>query len=299
MRYNLIDIRLFVAVADAANVSKGAAACFMAPSTASLRIKHLEEALEVELFEREPRGVKLTRAGHVMLEHCRRCLAELEQMHADLAPYARGVKGNVTIFANSTAVSYYLPDELATFLRARPSVRVNLEERVSHEIIVAVAEGRADVGMVTWDDEHPELMFHDFREDELIVVTPTGMGLGTRQGVRLVECLAHPFVSLQSGTAIHTFLISRASALSLHMDVRIQVASFAAVLSLVRTGAGIAILPRSAVLASPTQDVHTLTLLEPWATRRLRVCWRKEESLLSMHARALIKQLCGDDKESV
>lgn len=295
MRYNLTDIRLFVAVADAGNVSRGAAACFLAPSTASLRIKHLEEALQVELFEREPRGVKLTRAGHVMLDHCRRCLAELEQMHADLAPYARGVKGQVTIFANSTAVSHYLPDELATFLHARPTVRVNLEERVSHDIVAAVAEGRADIGLVTWDDDHPELAFHAYREDELMVVMPAGMRLGTRQGARLVDCLAHPFVSLQSGTAIHTYLTSRASALSQHMDVRVQVASFPSVVSLVRAGAGIAILPRWAVPGSPSPGIRTTKLLEHWATRRLRVCWRKEESLLSEHARAMVRQLCGKE----
>lgn len=293
MRYNLTDIRLFVAVADAENVSKGAAACFLAPSTASLRMKHLEESLGVELFKREPRGVKLTNAGRVMLDHCRRCLAELEQMHADLAPYARGVKGHVTIFSNSTAVSFYLPDELAEFLQTRPSVRVTLEERVSHDIVGAIAEGRADIGIVTWDEEHPALAFHEYRRDELMVVVPAGTRLGSRQGARFADCLAHPFVSLQSGTAIHTFLSGRASALSRHMDVRLQVASFPAVVSLVRAGAGIAIVPRLAVLSAPTPGVRAVKLLEPWATRRLRVCWRKEESLLSEHARALLRQLCA------
>jgi DNA-binding transcriptional LysR family regulator len=215
-------------------------------------------------------------------------------MHADLAPYARGVKGQVTIFANSTAVSYYLPDELAIFLKARPTVRVHLEERVSHEIVVAVAERRADIGLVTWDDDHPELAFHDYEQDELMVVMPADMRLGDRHGVRLVDCLTQPFVSLQSGTAIHTFLTSRASALSQHMDVRIQVASYPAVVSLVRAGAGIAILPSWAVLSSPSSGIRTAKLLESWATRRLRVCWRKEESLLSEHARALVRQLCGE-----
>jgi DNA-binding transcriptional LysR family regulator len=293
MRYDLTDLRLFVAVADARNVSRGAAVCFLAPSTASLRIKHLEETLGVELFAREPRGVRLTRAGHVMLEHCRRCLAELEQMHADLAPYAHGVKGNVTLFANSTAVSSYLPDDLASFLRERPTVRVSLEERVSTEIVAAVAEGRADLGIVTWEEGHPELTFRQYREDELVVVTPSELRVGTRRGAHLVDCLAHPFVSLQSGTAIHTFLTNKTSALSRHMDIRVQVASFGAVLSLVRAGAGVAILPRSALPSTPVPGVKVVTLLEPWAVRQLQVCWRKDESRLSEHARALLKQLCG------
>lgn len=293
MRYSLTDIRLFVAVADAGNVSRGAAACFLAPSSASLRIKHLEETLGVELFDRQPRGVSLTRAGQVMLEHCRRCLAELEQMHADLAPYARGVKGHVTLLANSTAVASYLPVDLALFLQERPSVRVHLEERLSREIITAVAEGRADLGIVTWADEHPDLTFRPYRQDELVVLAPAGARLGHRKGMRFVDCLSQPFVSLHSGTAIHTFLAGKASALSHHMDVRIQVASFGAVVSLVRSGAGIAIVPRSVIPRPAREGLKVLTLLEPWAMRELQVCCRKDESLQSDHVRALVRTLCG------
>ena len=79
MRYSLVDLKLVVAVADAGNVSRGAAICFLAPSSASLRIRQLEESLGTPLFRRGARGVTLTRAGSVMLDHCRRCLAELEQ----------------------------------------------------------------------------------------------------------------------------------------------------------------------------------------------------------------------------
>lgn len=291
MRYSLTDIRLLVAVADAGNVSRGAAACFLAPSSASLRIKHLEETMGVELFVRKPRGVALTRAGQVMLEHGRRCLAELEQMHADMAPYARGVKGQVTLFANSTAVASYLPADLAAFLKERPSVRVQLEERISRDIITAVAEGRADLGIVTWEEEHPDLAFQPYRHDELVAIAPAGMKLGQRGGVRFVECLAHPFVSLSTGTAIHTFLTNKAAALSHHLDVRVQVASFGAVMSLVRSGAGIAIVPRSVLPSPPDTAIKTVKLLESWAVRQLRVCWRKDGSRQSDHVRALLEVL--------
>jgi DNA-binding transcriptional LysR family regulator len=292
MRYSLTDIRLLVAVADAGNVSRGAAACFLAPSSASLRIKHLEETLGVQLFVREPRGVALTRAGQVMLEHCRRCLAELEQMHADLAPYAHGVKGQVTLLANSTAVASYLPADLAAFLRDRPTVRVHMEERLSHEIVAAVAEGRADLGIVTWADEHPDLVFRPYRQDELVVVVPATLKLKGR-GLRFADCLAHPFVSLTSGTAIHTFLANKAAALSQHLDVRVQVASFGAVISLVRSGVGIAIVPRSVLLQEPAAGIKVVTLREAWADRELRVCWRKDDSRQSDHVRALQRQLCA------
>ena len=293
MHYSLVDIRLFVAVADAGNVSRGAAHCFLAPSSASLRIKQLEESLGTRLFVREARGVSLTRAGQVMLEHCRRCLAELEQMHANLAPYAEGVKSHVTLFANSTAIASYLPENLSVFLRAYPAVRVSLEERLSHEIVAAVAEGRADIGVVTWSDEHPDVTFWPYHEDELVIVAPAATELGQDGKVRFVECLAHPIVSLASGTAIHTFIAGKAAALGYPIDVRIQVAGFSAVVALVRSGAGIAIVPRSVMRNLQDDGVRTLTLLEPWAVRQLSVCARSDEKLLSSHALALLEQLRG------
>ncbi|UUZ66155.1 LysR substrate-binding domain-containing protein (plasmid) [Polaromonas sp. P1-6] len=238
MRYSLVDIKLFVAVADAGNVSRGAATCFLAPSSASLRIKQLEETLGTQLFKREARGVSLTRAGQVMLEHCRRCLAELEQMHANLAPYAHGVKTQVTLFANSTAIASFLPGDLQVFLRAYPDVRVSLEERLSHDIVSAVAEGRADIGVVTWDDEHPQLIFHPYREDELVVVTPMASKVGKNGTTSFTSCLTQPFISLRSGTAIHTFLVGKAASMGHQLDVRIQVAGFSAVVALVQSGSG-------------------------------------------------------------
>jgi len=290
MRYDLVDLKLFVAVADAGNVSRGAAAAFLAPSSASLRIKQLEDALGARLFTRHARGVVLTRAGQVMLEHCRRCLAELEQMHADLAPHARGVKSQLTLFANSTAIASYLPDDLAGYFRRFPGVRVVLEERLSHDIVAAVAEGRADIGIVTGKGDHPQLVFTPYREDELVVLAPRSVKLGRGGKVGFAECLKHPFISLRSGAAIHTFLVGRAAALGEHLDVRVQVAGFSAVIALVRSGAGVAIVPRS-VLREPPDGVAVLRLDEPWAERHLSVCARRDVSLLSAHARALLELL--------
>lgn len=174
MRYGLVDIKLFVAIADEGNVTRGAARCFLAPSSASLRLRQLEESLGTPLFTRAARGVSLTRAGQVMLEHCRRSLAELEQMHANLAPYALGVKTQVTIFANSSAIAAFLPHDLARYFKSHPDVRVSLEERMSHDIAAAVAEGRADLGVVTWASSHPQLQLYPYREDALVVLSPKG-----------------------------------------------------------------------------------------------------------------------------
>ncbi len=291
MRYSLVDLKLVVAIADAGNVSRGAARCHLAPSSASERLRQLEDSLGAALFRREARGVTLTRAGRVMLEHCRRCLAELEQMHADLAPYAQGVTSQLTLYANSSAIASFLPDDLGAFLRAHPDVRVSLEERMSHDIVAAVAEGRADLGVVTWDEGHPDLDFLPYRRDELVVVAPEGDPLAARGAVSFADCLARPLVSLWSGSAIHSYLAERATALGRPLDVRIQVAGFPAVVALVRAGAGIGVVPRSVLRNLNAEGVAVAKLAERWALRRLAVCVPRDRTRLSGPASALLARL--------
>jgi DNA-binding transcriptional LysR family regulator len=201
--------------------------------------------------------------------------------------------------ASSTAVAAYLPADLAVFLQGRPTVRVQLEERLSHEVVVAVADGRADLGIVSWVDEHPDLAFRHYRHDELVMIAPAAKKLRKGHGgVRFLDCLNHPFVSLSSGTAMHTFLTSKAAALSQHLDVRVQLASFGAVISMVASGVGIAVVPRVLLRQRAAEAINVIPLLEPWAKRELRVCWRKDGSRQSDHVRALLQQLCGDAEEA-
>lgn len=288
MRYELTDLKLFVAIADSGSVSRGAAACYLAPSSASLRIKHLEDTLGTALFVRKARGVSLTRAGQVMLEHCRRCLAELQQMHANLAPYAAGVKTHITLLANSSAIASFLPNDLQRYLSDYPDVRIALHENLSHDIIAAVVDGRADIGVVTWPDEHPALQFTPYRQDELVLVVPVGDVLAQQPSVTLLDCIHRPFVSLQTGAAIHSFLMNKAASLGYGVDLRIQVNGFAAVIAMVRAGAGVGMVPRSVLEGIPCEGVMALTLQEEWAQRQLRLCTRRAEAPLPVHVQRLL-----------
>ena len=287
MRYDLIDLRLFVAIADAGNISRGGAACFLAPSSASLRIKQLEETLGTQLFRREARGVSLTSAGQVMLQHCRACLAELEQMHADLAPYAKGIKAHVALFANTTPVESFLPHDLQSFLRDYPEVRIVMSERLSHETLAAVAAGQADVGIVTWDGQHPELDFMPYRDNELMAVLPETDALAGRGQVSFSDCLERPFICSQNGSAIYTFIVNKATSLGRQLDVRIQVASFASMLSMIRAGVGVGLMPRPVLQLLNCDGVRIVPVSDDWARRPLRICTRRH-STPSPYVRALL-----------
>ncbi|MFY3384333.1 LysR family transcriptional regulator [Paracidovorax sp. MALMAid1276] len=291
MNYDLTDLRLFVAVAEEGNLTRGAARAFLAPSSASHRIRRLEEALNATLLERQARGVQLTRAGEALLRNARQVLASLEQMHANLSPFATGIRGHVSLWANTHATHTFLPDDLAGFLRQHPQVSVSLEERTSAEIVVAVAGGEIDVGVLADSGHSAGVDLLPYRQDRLVLIVPRGHALSARGSTGFAEVLDHPFVMLHAGSAIHTFTMNTAATLGRHLDVRIQVRSFEAVCRMVGAGVGIGLVPRSAVrTAGLTEPPVVLAMDEPWAQRDLQICVRRGTALPGF-AQALVDAL--------
>src|SRR5215475_13225999 len=108
----------------------------------------MEEALGTALLERKSRGVQLTPAGSALERHARIVMHNLEEMRGDLSNFAQGLRGRVRILANTVATVEFLPPALATFLAAHPNVDVDLEQRHSREVIRAISEGIADIGII-------------------------------------------------------------------------------------------------------------------------------------------------------
>lgn len=291
MNYDLVDLRLFVAMAEERNLTRGAARACLAPSSASHRLRRLEDALNTPLFERQTRGLALTPAGEALLRNAREVFARIEQMHANLQPFASGIRGHVSLWANTHATHTFLPDDLAGFLKRYPQVSVSLEERTSAEIVVAVAHGEIDVGVLADSGHSAGVDLMPYRQDRLVLVVPRGHVLAQRTAVGFAEVLEHPFVMLHTGSAIHTFTTNTAAALGRHLDVRIQVRSFEAVCRMVGAGVGIGLVPRGAVpQAGLTEPPVVIAMDEPWAQRDLQVCTRKGATL-SGFAAALVRSL--------
>ena len=292
MHYDLIDLRLFVAIAEAKNLTRGAERMHLAASSASHRMRLLEASIGTPLLLREPRGVSLTRAGEALLRHARQVFAQLEQMHADLTPYAKGVRGHVSLWANTHATHTFLPDSLSSFLQRHPQVSISLEEHTSPQVLMAVARGEVEVGVVAGAIADAEVELIPYRADRLVLIAPVDHPLAAQASSLFAQVLDYPFVMLHSGSAIHTFTMNAAAALGRHLEVRIQVRSFEAVCRMVSAGVGIGLVPRSAVTAGA--QLAVIELEEPWAQRDLKVCVRKRE-LLSGFAAALVDCLTATE----
>src|SRR5213595_3118798 len=137
MRFDLVDLQLFIAVAESRSITRGALRAHLALASASARIKGLEAALGVALLKRGRRGVELTAAGESLLEHARTIIHNVDAMRGDLAAYASGVRASVHLLANTSGLSEHLPKALAGFLREHRDVAIDIEERESTDIAAA------------------------------------------------------------------------------------------------------------------------------------------------------------------
>lgn len=293
MKYNLTDLRLFIAIAECQSLTHGAERAFLAPSSASHRIKMLEASLGTVLLHRRSRGVELTRAGEIFLRHARQVFARLEQMHSDLAPFAEGVQGHVRLWANTHAIHSYLPNDLAAFLAEHPQVSVNLEEHTSADILAGVARGDAEIGIVAGYDDYQEVDLVPYRADRLVLITDPGHRLATAGSLAFAQVIGEPFVMLHAGSAIHTFTMNTASNMGSHLNVRVQVNSFEAVCRMVAAGVGVGLVPREAVKLSGRQPVSIIEVEDGWAQRDLKIC-TSSKAPVSSFARALIDHLLGN-----
>jgi DNA-binding transcriptional LysR family regulator len=291
MHFDLIDLKLFVAVAEARSITHGAARVHLALASASERIKGLEAAVGVALLARDRRGVTPTAAGESLLEHARLVLRQVEVMRGDLLGFARGLRASVRILANTSGLSEHLPKALASFLSEHPAISVDVEERESVDIAQLIASGAADIGVAVEEMLPPTVERHPFCDDHLVLVVRRGDALARHRRVAFADVVGRDFVGLSEGSALHDHVVKQAIQLGARLRFRARMRSFDAVCELVAAGAGIAVIPEAAARrCSRTLAIQPIRLREPWTQRKLVVC-AQEVRTLSKPAQRLFEHL--------
>jgi len=279
-------------VVEEGSITAGAARAAISLPSASARVKGMEEALGTGLLERHRRGVRPTPAGAALCHHAQLVLAQMERLNGDLREHARGgVRGHIRLISNTTALEEYLPDVLAGWLATNPGIDIALEERVSHEIAPAVAQARADIGVLTDLAGAEGLETYPFRIDRLVVVVPRGHPLAGRRDIAFVDVLDEEFVGLVAGSALAEHLAWQSARLGRSLKMRIRLRGLDSVCRMVEYGVGVAVVPETAARrCRRTMALDMLRLTDRWAMRQLIVCVRGLD-LLPAHARRLVEHL--------
>ncbi|HSI60908.1 MAG TPA: LysR family transcriptional regulator [Ideonella sp.] len=272
-RIDPFDLRLFAAIVEAGSITAGARRIHLSLAAASTRLQHLEHAIGASLLLRSKRGVALTDAGRTLLRHAGRLAGEMEALHAEMAAHAHGIRSTVRVLCNTAAMTEYLPALLGRFLVAHPEIDVDLRELASQDVLVAMRQERADIGVVADHVGTEALGTRLFREDVLVALLPAG---GSRRAARralsFADLLERPFVGLPAESGLSRFLQARALHHGRGLHHRVRVQSLEAVAGLVAEGVGVAVIPEAAARRLADGRIAVAALSDAWARRRLLLC---------------------------
>lgn len=291
MRFDIPDLSLFRHVVEAGSITQGAARANLALAAASTRIRNMEDAIGAPLLIRNRQGVTPTQAGRTLIQHARTILAQAERLREDLGAYSGGFFSQVRILSNTNALTEFLPDVLSPFLAAHPHVSVDLEERLSDEIVGLIGEGVGDIGIVAGTVDTSRLVTFPFRSDRFVLVVSRDHPLARREKAAFADVLDYDFVGLDRASALQRFLADKASRIGRPLKLRVQLRSFDGVCRLVERNAGIGIVPETTVRwAERSMAIKAVDLTDTWALRDLTICVR-DVAALSPFARQLVEHM--------
>lgn len=292
---DLTTLRLFVAVCASGNMARAGEQENIVASAISKRLAALEDTVGTKLLERRRHGVAPTPAGETLLEHARSMLAGADRIARDMAGYSAGIKGQVRILATVSSMAESLPDDIARFLQipSNSEIRVDIEERVSRDVVRGLKEGSASVG-ICWDAiDFEGLQSRAYRTDHLAIVTHASHPLAARSSVRFAETLEFDHVGLPASSAVPIMLARAAAIAGRTLTHRAIVSTFDAALKVVHARLGISVVPREIAQAfARSFDVRVVLLDDAWARRRFAVCFR-DAAALSPAARLLVEYLAA------
>jgi DNA-binding transcriptional LysR family regulator len=298
MHFDFVDLRLFVNLANTKNLTRAAERSHLSLSAASARIKNLEDNLGSKLVYRHNFGVTLSPQGETFLHHARQILQQSEMLHGDMQEYSMGMKGHLRLFANANASSAFLPDVLRRFLRKNPGVSIDLQERVSHDIVDALVAGITDIGVVSSGLHTGDLEVLPYRPDHVVLVTPLQHPLASRDVLAFEEALDYDFVAVPGTRAIDAFLRPDDSGANRRMRIRVQAGGYETVCRMVEADIGIGVIPESAARRlARTVAIKVVSLSNGWAASDLRICARSFD-LLPKFARDLVDLMLADAQGS-
>ncbi|MFK7964608.1 MAG: LysR family transcriptional regulator [Burkholderiaceae bacterium] len=180
------------AVARAGSIRSAAETLSITPSALNRRILAIEDELGVQIFERLPRGVRLSTAGEILIQHIRMQSSDMERVKSQIADLSGERRGHVSIACSQALLPYFLPNQIAAYRADHPGVTfgVSLRDRAAAES--ALTDHTADLALVFEPVRLTEFQTLMTVRQRIHGVMSTGHPLATANPLRLRECVHYP-----------------------------------------------------------------------------------------------------------
>ncbi|GGK00078.1 LysR family transcriptional regulator [Pilimelia anulata] len=250
----MIDARrlhILRAVADHRTVTAAAAALYLTPSAVSQQLTALEQETGHRLVERSARGVRLTPAGEILLGHTHAVLAQLERAGAELAAYGAGAAGTVRVASFATGIGLVVAPALAELAGASPDIHVRVQDVEGNASLPMVLERQVDVAVAVEyrgaaaDD--PRLTQVPLYAEPFDAILPIGHRLAGVERVPLADLAKDSWIGQHPGNPCHDVVLLACEYAGFQPRAEHFSDDFRAVVALASAGAGVALVPRSAL----------------------------------------------------
>lgn len=244
---DLQKLRVFVTVAQESNVTRAARRLSLSQPALSKQLAELEESLGALLFDRLPRGVRLTAAGQLLLGHAERIFAAERAAEAELGELIGLRSGRLSIGASTTIGSYLLPGVFGAFHRAHPEVKLELEIANTTLIQAMVADGRTDLGLTEGIVPGEQFAFEVAYYDQMVAIAAPGHPLTRKKHAVAADLAQAPLITRERGSGTRDVIERALAERGLAIEPALALGSTEAVKNAVAAGAGVAIVSRLTV----------------------------------------------------
>ncbi len=246
----LTALRQFVVIAEAGHITRAAQQLGVTQPALSAMLKKLEAEVGAPLLDRIGRGVLLTDAGKVFLEHAQVAVRRADEAVASVRELIGLESGSIRIGGGATAVAHLLPSVVSAVRKAHPALRFYVREAGSRAVADAVLSGELDLGIVTMPISGPgtdDLMAVATIEDELMLIVPEEHDLADQDAYTWSGIREDPLVLFEHGSAVRNIIDHASRESGVPLNVVMEVRSTETIERMVEAGIGPGFISRFAL----------------------------------------------------
>ncbi len=292
---SLTSLRVFIAVVEEKSLTAAAAREHLVLPAVSKRVKELERELGVQLLYRSTRGVTLTQAGQALLVHARQIMGSLAGLRGELAEYSQGITGFVRIYVTTASVTQFLPEEISSFVKHHPLIKIELRDGSSNAIVRSVLDGTSDIGIIDSRTAIHGLLSVPYRKHRLVLIAAEKHPIAKSRNVDLEKIAKYDLIGTPSNSSLHALITRIAAEQGVSLKLRMQLRGLDGICRMIKAGLGLSILPEPAVLDNvKSMKLKALRIDGEWTDRESIICFRSQNDL-PVAAKLLLRHLASQN----
>ena len=277
---NLRDLKYLIAVSEFKHFGKAADACFVSQPTLSMQLKKLEEFLGITLIERTNKQMMMTPIGEEIVARAREVVAGAEEIRSLAKLQQDPFAGILKLGVIPTIAPYYLPEMLATCKHAFPELTIHIREAQTHVLSEELRAGKIDAALMAMLPELEVFEHSVLLEESFMVSVPDEHPLSKRKHLQQSDLEGEPLLLLEDGHCLRDQALEACQFATASSGVNFRGSSLETIREMVRSTAGITIMPERATRRE--KGITNIPFASPAPSRDITLLWRKSSSRIAL-----------------